>query len=807
MRPPSPSPDRHRDQDDDDDDHHHHHHHHCDCNCIDRLPPQDDDRAPRRSDHSAVSSAAAAPAACLDGDEDEDGHQGVAADFDDPDSGGDFDDAVDAHHLAPGALMTHARLAGDGQGNGHADQDESGFDSASDDTCTDNPAHYLQNLHVPSDHDLDMSDSDGGAPLDEIIVATNILTSMNFDFDPELGLFIGSNGHGGEADDTYSDDDGDDEVDNDDIAAPPAHHSNPLPPPFPFAFGLHGSHGAPAAMNPGLPAGSWATILPGDDDDNYLDDDVPTIFVPHEPQSPFFDNFIDSLPPIQLSNPNPTILGSENLGLIDFLREWAHDGRFVPGYRQMRPPHLHEVHEQSRAEVQDVTYADLMGDECDFQGLNWESMETTRAAARRRRRHTYRNYVNQEGSDDWTVSGIACRAVRPAEAIANIACQQQPKWEDRCIPSKDSFVRFRRMNFRPDVSLAHFQLRSVLACPSRTKAYYSSPGGITRMNLASKKADLVMNLREFPALGGVISTLDADCGVLMGGTFNGDYCLKSLDSDDKEFSEGQISPDGITNHLKIHMPRRSSRPVASIASNDRCFRVLDIETEKLTSQTMYPFALNCSALSPDRRLRVLVGDNPDVLITNADTGEILQRLEGHSDYGFACDWSDDGWTVATGFQDKAVKIWDARRWCNSSGVSTPLCTIRSEMAGVRGLRFSPQGSGKPILVAAEEADCINVIDAQTFCTKQTIEVFSEIGGVAFTNEGQDLNVLCCDTHRGGLLQLERCGRGPEPLLENAWLRHAAPYPWIADRADDETEWPDNWSRGRMPILLEGPEPF
>ena len=67
------------------------------------------------------------------------------------------------------------------------------------------------------------------------------------------------------------------------------------------------------------------------------------------------------------------------------------------------------------------------------------------------------------------------------------------------------------------------------------------------------------------------------------------------------------------------------------------------------------------------------------------------------------------------------------------------------------------GSGKRVLVAAEEADYINIIDAQTFRSKQTVDVFAEIGGVSFTNSGQDLTVLCYDPTRGGLLQLERCG--------------------------------------------------
>lgn len=362
---------------------------------------------------------------------------------------------------------------------------------------------------------------------------------------------------------------------------------------------------------------------------------------------------------------------------------------------------------------------------------------------------------------------------------------------------------------RQDVHLAHFQLRSVLACPSRTHAYYPSPMGVNRINTISRKTDVVMNTRDFPALGAALSSLDAGCGVLMGGTFGGDYYLKSLDCDDKsQYTEGQITSDfsGITNHIKIYRPRRSSGPVAAIASNDCGFRVMDIGTENFISQKEYPFALNCSALSPDHRLRVLVGDSSKVLITNADTGEVLQELSGHRDYGFACDWSEDGRTVATGFQDRGVKIWDARRWCNSSGISTPLCTIRSEMASVRGLRFSPLGSGKPVLVAAEEADYINLIDAQTFASKQTIDVFGEIGGVAFANDGQDLNILCCDKHRGGLLQLERCGRRPEPLLENLGQYRSPRYRYLVE--DGEVQFQDKWAQSRRPALYdEHLEPF
>ncbi len=115
-------------------------------------------------------------------------------------------------------------------------------------------------------------------------------------------------------------------------------------------------------------------------------------------------------------------------------------------------------------------------------------------------------------------------------------------------------------------------------------------------------------------------------------------------------------------------------------------------------------------------------------------------MDGHRDYGFACDWADDGWTVATGNQDMQVKIWDARKWTSSQGLAQPVATIAAEMAGVRKLKFSPLGSGRRVLLAAEPADIVSVIDAETFTSKQTLSFFGEIGGIDFTNGGCDLLV-------------------------------------------------------------------
>lgn len=346
---------------------------------------------------------------------------------------------------------------------------------------------------------------------------------------------------------------------------------------------------------------------------------------------------------------------------------------------------------------------------------------------------------------------------------------------ERPVPSTESYYRFQSMHLQKrSVRLSHFQLRHILASSTRSRSFYPEAGGIRQINPLTGRSETAVDLRNMEN-GGIVSTLAATDRLLVGGTFSGEYCVKNLESSEPGHHAGQITdhPSGITTHIQVYPSRLSGAATAAIASNDRVFRTLDLATQKFVLQAAYNFPVNCSALSPDKRLRVMVGDHRDAVVANAETGEILRELGGHRDFGFACDWADDGRTVATGFQDMTVKIWDARRWCDSSGVSTPVATLRSEMAGVRSLRFSPAGSGKRVLVAAEEADYVNVVDARSFERKQTFDIFGEIGGVDFCDGGRELQVLCCDWLRGGLMRLERCDWGRE-AGESGYRERALP---------------------------------
>ncbi|CAK7203480.1 hypothetical protein SEUCBS139899_006214 [Sporothrix eucalyptigena] len=352
----------------------------------------------------------------------------------------------------------------------------------------------------------------------------------------------------------------------------------------------------------------------------------------------------------------------------------------------------------------------------------------------------------------------------------------------------ENHFRFKKMKVKPVPYLPHFQLRHLLAAPSKSRVLYADVRGVVRQhNSATGKTDIAL---QFPSeLRRVhISTIAAGEGLLVAGGLDGDYGITRIEPIhgggvvyDRHHSQAFKKVHvGISNHIQVYRNRNGGGPVASLASNDSHVRVMDLTTQKIISDVEFSYPVNCTAVSPDGRLRVVVGDNKEAVVMAAEperglwnwqspshlksacTPDILHTLGWHRDYGFACAWADDGYTLATGNQDRALNIWDIRKTSDISGARTPIATLRTIMAGVRSLHFSPAGSGKRVLVAAEEADVINIIDAQMYRKRQAFDVFGELGGVSFTDDGQDLFALCADPTRGGILHLERAG-----LISNA----------------------------------------
>ncbi|CAD6585473.1 MAG: hypothetical protein ASARMPREDX12_002326 [Alectoria sarmentosa] len=393
---------------------------------------------------------------------------------------------------------------------------------------------------------------------------------------------------------------------------------------------------------------------------------------------------------------------------------------------------------------------------CDYQGIHWSRYQTTKEEAREVRRMTYRNLRNL-GPPEQKFATKAFKANFPGAVV----------------PSSDLYFHFHEMDMKRSPDFSHFQLRHNLSATSKNAVFYtnrlprddavsvldtlkSQHKTIMCFNPESGTEKCAMDVKKGYNKADTkiskIHTLTAGNGVLVAGSFEGVYAMKSLSADFESAPViGTIATGGdvSTNHIHTHLDRQSGLPRVVFDSNDRSVRILDCTTSKWVACHKYPYQVNCSTTSPDGRLRLLNGDDCQPIFANAETGETLAKLPGHNDFGFACDWAPDGITMATGHQDGLVKVWDARK------LNKSIQTIAMEQAGCRSLLFSPLGSGKRVLVLAEPADFVHVVDAQTFESKQTIDFFGEISGISMPPDGSRLYIANADAKYGGLLEFER----------------------------------------------------
>ena len=399
------------------------------------------------------------------------------------------------------------------------------------------------------------------------------------------------------------------------------------------------------------------------------------------------------------------------------------------------------------------------GDQRDYQGIHWTRFQITKQEAREVRRMTYRNLRNLGPRED-NYGTKAFKANFPGTVI----------------PSSDCYFRFNEMDMSRRPDYAHFQLRHNLSATSKNAIFYTyrpphpniSAWDYWRLfhktivcfnpETGTESCALDVNKRfskEDPKIS-KIHTLTAGNGVLVAGSYEGVYAMKSLSADFESapvLGEIAAGADVSTNHIQTYLDRQSGLPRVVFDSNDRTVRILDCTTNHWVACHKYPYQVNCSAISPDGRLRLLNGDGCEPIVANAETGETLAKLPGHDDFGFACDWAADGITMATGHQDGIVKVWDARK------LNQSLQTIAMEQAGCRSLQFSPLGSGKRVLVLAEPADFVHIVDARTFQSKQTIDFFGEISGISMPPDGSKLYIANADAKYGGLMEFDRSHDG------------------------------------------------
>ncbi|XP_031116298.1 uncharacterized WD repeat-containing protein C2A9.03-like [Ipomoea triloba] len=372
----------------------------------------------------------------------------------------------------------------------------------------------------------------------------------------------------------------------------------------------------------------------------------------------------------------------------------------------------------------------------DIQGIPWERLSITREKYRKTRLEQYKNYENIPQSGD--ISEKECNATEKGNL----------------------FYEFRRNSRSVKSTILHFQLRNLVWATSKHDVYLMSHFSVMHWSSLTFAKSEVLNVSGHVApsekhpgslLEGFtqtqVSTLAVKDNLLVAGGFQGELICKYLDRPGVCFcSRTTYDDNAITNAVEIHTT--PSGALHFIASNNDCgVRDFDMEKFQLSKHFRFPWPVNHTALSPDGKLLIIVGDNPDGMLVDSRSGKVVAPLCGHLDFSFASSWHPDGFTFATGNQDKTCRVWDVRN------LSKSLTALKGNLGAIRSIRYSSDGR---FMAMAEPADFVHVFDVKSgYSKEQEIDFFGEISGMSFSPDTESLFIGVWDRTYGSLLEFGR----------------------------------------------------
>ncbi|KAL2473572.1 Transducin/WD40 repeat-like superfamily protein [Forsythia ovata] len=396
----------------------------------------------------------------------------------------------------------------------------------------------------------------------------------------------------------------------------------------------------------------------------------------------------------------------------------------------------------------------------DIQGIPWERLSISREKYRQTRLEQYKNYENIPQSGEGSVK--ECKPTRKGGA----------------------YYEFQQNTRSVKSTILHFQLRNLIWSTSKHDVYLMSHYVIMHWSSLTSKKTEVLNVSGHVAprekhpgslLEGFtqtqVSTLAVRDNLLIAGGFQGELICKDLDRPGVSFcTRTTYEENAITNAIEIY--NSPSGAIHFMASNNDCgVRDFDMERFQLVKHFSYPWPVNAApellcgfkthvtqghfsvayictpSLSPDGKLIIIVGDNPDGMLVDSQTGKTVMPLHGHLDFSFASAWHPDGNLFATGNQDKTCRVWDARN------LSKSVAVLKGNLGAIRSIRFTSDGQ---FMAMAEPADFVHIYDVKNGYEKeQEIDFFGEVSGVSFSPDTESLFIGVWDRTYGSLLQYNR----------------------------------------------------
>ncbi|MEH2309603.1 serine/threonine-protein kinase [Nostoc sp.] len=138
-------------------------------------------------------------------------------------------------------------------------------------------------------------------------------------------------------------------------------------------------------------------------------------------------------------------------------------------------------------------------------------------------------------------------------------------------------------------------------------------------------------------------------------------------------------------------------------------------------------SVNTLAISPDSHTLASGGDDKNIKLWDLNTKKVLASLSGHSQAVKSVAFSPDGKILATASDDKTIKLWQVE-------TLKEICTLLGHSHAVKSVAFSPDGQ---ILASGSWDKTIKLWDINTgteICTITGHQL--QVNSVAFSPQGQ-----------------------------------------------------------------------
>ena len=185
--------------------------------------------------------------------------------------------------------------------------------------------------------------------------------------------------------------------------------------------------------------------------------------------------------------------------------------------------------------------------------------------------------------------------------------------------------------------------------------------------------------------------------------------------------------DGLVTAIKagrILQAQQASNPIVTSALQtalDRCN-----ERNRLSGHQNVILSVS---FSPDGKTLASGSDDKTIKLWDLATGKELQTLSGHQDEIYSVSFSPDGKTLASGSRDKTIKLWDL-------ATGKELQTLSGHQEDISSVSFSPDGK---TLASGSWDKTIKLWDLATGKELQTLSGHQEgISSVRFSPDGKTL---------------------------------------------------------------------